>query len=275
MQTKKKVLIGGLSSLAVAAGVALTGGTSAYYYDLERSEGNRFAACSLDLRERAMLVKQVAFAHDDGDGTTGESVEDTQASSNVSDNGDGALSTISLSNLQPGDAFEVKIGLRNAGSCAGEMWGDINFPINDFENEPNPEPEAEWQALGNDPDNGSQDGVGNPDTDGTDGGQGDLDDVMQVSFSDDEGNSFNGSFHELAYEYPWRLDDDFQPDETNVITVMLTVPDSGEPGDGNEIMGDSYEFAIDFAAAQKNKITPSPEGVGVDLNNMGTPPVGP
>ena len=43
MNNKKKLLIGSLSTAAVVAGVAMTGGTSAYFYDLESSAREQFS----------------------------------------------------------------------------------------------------------------------------------------------------------------------------------------------------------------------------------------
>jgi hypothetical protein len=37
-------------------------------------------------------------------------------------------------------------------------------------------------------------------------------------------------------------------------------------------MGDEFIFAIDFAAAQKNKLQPRPDGNGLDLNGLGVNP---
>lgn len=252
MQTKKKVLIGGLSSLAVAAGVAMTGGTSAYYYDLERSDGNKLAACSLDLVEDQVQVTQTAFGDEVTDPLDSQAVVTT--TSNDTPDNPGALSTIMIENMLPGDAFRVDITLRNAGSCAGEMWGDVNFPIDDNENgrlEPEMAP-----------------GVPDPDTDG-----GDLDDLIQAVYlgPSDDGVSFGpASYNTLAYAVPWLLDSDFEAGEINVVSVQLRVPDDGTAQDGNEIMSDYFTFALDFAAAQKNKINPRPGASGRDLNDLST-----
>lgn len=260
MNNKKKLVFSGLSVAAVVAGVAATGGTSAYFYDLERSENNSLSACSLDLVQQTVSVDQVGWAEDNP--KTNATEMQSQADKNVSVVGAGGLSTITLGELQPGDAFDVTINMENEGNCAGEMWGDINFPITDNENT-RLEPEI---AAGDTTDGdftnpqASQGHVG-----------GDLDDTIEVQYTtDDAGNTFNGTYHDLAYLPPYLMDDDFQAGEVNAVKLRLTVPDNGSAGDGNEIMGDSFTFAIDFAAAQKNKLQPRNGGTGLDLNNPST-----
>ena len=245
MNNKKKLLIGSLSTAAVVAGVAMTGGTSAYYYDLERSEGNRLSACSIDLEEQDVRITQTQS----GDETD---LAHSQADVNSSTSS-GGLSTITLDNLVPGDIFKVEIDLKNVGSCSGEMWGDVNFPIVDDENT---KLEAEQEP-----------GVPDPDPSG-----GDLDDVLLATYQgpNDDSVSYTGTYHNLAYLPPWLLDSDFTGGEMNTVTILLEVPDEGTARDGNEVMSDKFTFAIDFAAAQKNKINPRPGGSGRDLNNPST-----
>jgi hypothetical protein len=86
----------------------------------------------------------------------------------------------------------------------------------------------------------------------------------------DDGVTFTGTYNQLAYAYPHLLDSDFTANELNTVSIELEVPDDGTARAGNEIMSDKFTFAIDFAAAQKNKINPSPSGVGRDLNNPAT-----
>lgn len=232
MNNKKKLLIGSLSTAAVVAGVAMTGGTSAYYYDLERSEGNSLSACSLDLVQQGVHIKQVGWAEDDE--TTVAEEEQSQATSVVTANPEvgtnpGALSTIALDNLQPGDAFEVTIKLKNAGSCHGEMWGDINFPITDKENGMLEPEEAAGDLTPND---APQDASETPQVGG------ELDDIMDVTYvTNDAGNSFTGKYRQLAYLPPYLMDDNFTDGEVNNVKVILSVPDNGKAGDGNQIMG--------------------------------------
>ena len=296
MQTKKKVLIGGLSSLAVAAGVAMTGGTSAYFYDLENSRANRIAACSLDLVADKPTVIQTADGSPNG----------SDATIDVSDNPDpggpwgagtpwedddtaGGLYQVSIGNMEPGDAFKVTIPVRNDGDCIGELWGDLRGPFNDSEGT-NYEPETAWQAAGNDPDvqgaddlerqrivtQGDNGNISGATVDAYDGGAGDLDNRVLVYYGpDEEFNELNGeTFSEFAWRKPVMMDGSFeQADGVKNIVVDLTVPDSGAPGDGNEIMGDSFDFMIDLALAQPDKLNASNTAGGLHAVTPG--PAGP
>lgn len=279
MQTKKKVLIGGLSSLAVAAGVALTGGTSAYFYDLEMSKGNKIAACSLDLVAQEPTIQQTA------DGSPGGSPALTvvsvgpQAGGGTTGTGTpweapfvGGLYSVNIGGMEPGDEFTVTIPVDNEGECIGELWGDLRGPFNDLEGVEY-EPEKNWQDQGNDPDKqgvadvesaaiiAQQPGAGLTPAliDQYDGGAGDLDNVVIVAYGPDDVNNQltygdNETFSEFAWRKPIMMDDSFAPSEnTKDIVVKLKVPE-GAAGEGNEIMGDSFEFLIDLALAQPGKL---------------------
>ena len=237
MNNKKKLLIGSLSTAAVVAGVAMTGGTSAYYFDAESALNNSFEACDFDLVRQNTNIIQTGFA-EGGTQTQAQGVAESSGAGNIG---------INLSNLQPGDAFDVVIDLKNVGTCEGELWADIDFPITDNENS-NLEPE---QAAGDN----TTGNLSDPSEAESLNGGGELDTVMQAKYSDSLGNSTPWmSYHQLAYRYPDMLSGAFGDQATDTITVQLKVPDDGTPGDGNEIMSDSFTFAVHFVQAQKNKI---------------------
>ena len=285
MNNKKKLLIGSLSTAAVVAGVAMTGGTSAYFYDLETSDGNLLGACSLDLvASGAPDIQQTAGSAAD---ITVSSVVDAAGTTDgpgTSWDGPmvGGLYQVGIGAMEPGDMFTVTIPLDNAGKCAGELFGDIRGPFNDLEGS-NYEPETAWEAAGNNPDkpSGADDesaaiiaqqpgsGLTPAIIDQYDGGDGDLDNVVLVDYGPDDASNVvaNETFAEFAWRKPTILDPSFTPTETKSIVVQLRVPDSGVPGDGNEIMGDSFEFLIDFALAQPGKINPN---TAANLNDPST-----
>lgn len=117
MRNRFKLAAGGVGVAAVAASVVLTGGTSAYFYDLEKSTGNQIEACDFDLTWRSSNLKAVSQA------------PSSQASATRT-NGDGFLNgadgAFTLANLQPGDAYSVQLNVRNAGSCAGGLYTDVD-----------------------------------------------------------------------------------------------------------------------------------------------------
>jgi predicted ribosomally synthesized peptide with SipW-like signal peptide len=104
MQKRNKAIVAGLSVSAVAAAVALTGSTSAYYYDLETSE-NKIKACGFDLQYDAEV----------------DPAEDNYGSAMVTEGG-----SVVIKNVAPGDSFAVTVTLANVGACEGDLWAQVN-----------------------------------------------------------------------------------------------------------------------------------------------------
>jgi hypothetical protein len=98
MQKRNKAIVAGLSVSAVAAAVALTGSTSAYYYDLETSHGNKIAACGFDLTYKGEV-----------DGDPSEKATFT----------DGKLT---IDGVEPGDAFSALYTVGKVGDCETDLY---------------------------------------------------------------------------------------------------------------------------------------------------------
>lgn len=96
MQKKHKFIAAGLGVGALALGVALTGGTSAYFYDDETQQAT-FQSGTVDLV------------------TTG-AVGVTSVNPLASVTYDPATKTLHASNLQPGDSFDYDVTFKNAGT---------------------------------------------------------------------------------------------------------------------------------------------------------------
>lgn len=220
MRNRFKLAAGGVGVAAVAASVVLTGGTSAYFYDLEKSTGNQIEACDFDLTWRSSNLKAVSQA------------PSSQASATRT-NGDGFLNgadgAFTLANLQPGDAYSVQLNVRNAGSCAGELYMDVDQHV-DLENRLT-EPEA---------------AAGDADQ------SGDIGETVQAKVRLDGYKTLHeGSLASFAEALPTLLDDDFAGKDEHSLVVTFAVPESGTAGTENVIMTDSYSFDLDFAVTQK------------------------
>ncbi|MEJ5945656.1 hypothetical protein WDZ17_10170 [Pseudokineococcus basanitobsidens] len=107
MKNSTRVLVGSAGVSAVVAGVALTGGTSAYFYDAG-GVGVGGEACTLELDLRQPVTASV------NEGTGGTEVVRSD---------DGA--SVSFANLEPGDSVRVVATARNAGDCAGDMYAQL------------------------------------------------------------------------------------------------------------------------------------------------------
>jgi hypothetical protein len=215
MQYKLKLMIGGASVVAVAAGAALTGTTSAYFYDLEKSTGNVAEGCDFDLTYRLS-----------GAGASGGNVN-------------GGNDSFTLENLQPGESRTANVYVRNAGSCAGDAYFDIDNPV-DAENGVT-EPEAE---------------AGDADA------AGDVGEIVQVTarrYSAGGPVYFNGSLNDFAAAPPTLVDGDFGAADGQNLYFTFTVP-NGARGAENALMTDSFTFDMDMAMVQDGQVTPGTVG---------------
>lgn len=215
MQYKTKLMIGSASVVAVAAGAVLTGTTSAYFYDLEKSTGNVAEGCDFDLTYRL-----------GGGGATGQNVN-------------GGNDRITLADLEPGDSQTVNVYLRNAGSCAGDAYFDIDNPV-DAENGLT-EPESE---------------AGDADA------SGDVGEIVQVTarrYSAGGPSFFTGSLNDFAAASPTLVDGDFGAADGQNLYVTFTVPNSAR-GAENALMTDSFTFDMDMAMVQDGQVTPGTVG---------------
>jgi predicted ribosomally synthesized peptide with SipW-like signal peptide len=96
MRTKHKFITAGVGASALALGVAITGGTSASFYDDETQQGT-FQAGSVDLVTSGVIASQSV-------NPLGSVTYDP------------ATKTLHASNLQPGDTFTYDVTFKNAGS---------------------------------------------------------------------------------------------------------------------------------------------------------------
>lgn len=232
MNKKQKLLIGGASVSAVVAGVALTGGTSAFYYDMEQQTGNSIEACDFDLTQSVETVKT----------TTGVPVTQSTAGSQPG--------AITISNVEPGDTFRSTITLSNIGSCAGDLWADIDQHSDD--------------------ENGTLEPEANEGGDDTPGG--DLGGYMKVSVLQGA-TPISGlqdvTLASLATLLPSNVDSTFAGGDTTTLVLEFVAPvNAANPGgraDENKIMTDAYTFELDFALAQQGYMPASPG----DLSTLG------
>lgn len=122
VQKKQKLITAGIGAGAVAMAVALTGGTSAYFYDDEAQQAE-FQSGSVDLV------------------TTG-AIDAVNVNPLASVTYDPATKTLSASNLRPGDSFDYNVVFTNAGSLeafpymAWTISGDEENGVNEAEGGP-------------------------------------------------------------------------------------------------------------------------------------------
>lgn len=118
MRNRTKALVGGTSVAAVMAAVSLTGGTSAYFYDVQTSANNSITACSIGLEvEKATVTRTLAPTGDVAQSTAAVPADVTQTSN-------GAILTVDK--FQPGEAYKVTVPVKNTGRCDADLWFDFS-----------------------------------------------------------------------------------------------------------------------------------------------------
>ena len=218
MKKQHKVIVGGLGAGALALGVALTGGTSAYFYDDETQQAT-FQAGSVDLV------------------TTG-----AIASQNINPLGtvtyDPATKTLSASNLQPGDTFVYDVAFKNAGS------------LNAF-------PYMSWKVL-NDNENGVNEAEGADPTAGVGELDNVMTVRFDIDAFGSSANGTPTPVSNTFYGQPapiglsWAM----EPGLTRHAKFTFKVPNGGQ-GAENQIMTDSFDLKIDFALTQVGAPVPT------------------
>lgn len=196
MNKKTRALIGGVGVSAAVAAVALTGGTSAYFYDVETVTGNSIASCGIEIEPSTVVTTNGYNAS--------SQIHATTTSGNV----------IGVTNMQPGDSFTADVTLKNAGSCAGDIWADINFPL-------------DYQAD----DSFAQ--------------------ALQASVSIDGNPQGTFPFGELSYRYPDLIKAGVTAGHSTDLSVTVLFPESGVRGGENALEDKSLEFTIDYAVVQE------------------------
>lgn len=122
MNGKVRALVGATGVSAVVAAVALSGGTSAFYYDSQHITGNSVTACTFGLGVESKTIQT--------DSQGEHATVDTNANH-----------AITISNLEPGDKFQTTYTLSNTsaeGQCAGDLWADISGHSKDAYQNPSP-----------------------------------------------------------------------------------------------------------------------------------------
>jgi predicted ribosomally synthesized peptide with SipW-like signal peptide len=214
MQKRNKAIVAGLSVSAVAAAVALTGSTSAYYYDLETSE-NSIQACGFDLEYSANVTK-------------GE----TQYGSAIVDN----TGAVVIKNVAPGDSFDVTIDLKNVGNCAGTLWGQVTN-VKNMENGLT-EPEKEGgDVAGTEGELGDFVKISVPLL----GSEGPT--LNEIPWP-----AMTSARPMVEIPAGFDLAKDLMP-----ITLRIDVPLGENAGDNNKIMTDSFELDFDLALVQNGQ----------------------
>lgn len=224
MRNRFKLAAGGVGVAAVAASVALTGGTSAYFYDLEKSTGNAIEACELDLTYRMSNLTQRSAA------PQSQATAVKTSADNVTLNG--AEGAFALADLQPGDSYSVQVNVRNnaprGDGCSGELYMDVDNHL-DLEN-----------------------GLTEPERSAGDADEsGDLGETVVAKLTQDGSVKHDGSLAAFAEALPRVVDSDFTPQDEHTLVMSFTVPESGVRGGENAIMSDSYSFDLDFGLFQK------------------------
>lgn len=206
MNKKTRALIGGAGVSAAVAAVALTGGTSAFFYDVETIGGNSIGSCSLSIDP---VTTVTTAGYDNEEGAADQMVV-----------GDTSANVVKVSNMQPGDAFTADITLTNTGTCNGDMWADINYPL-DFAKD-----SAFAQAL-----------------------------KANVKINDSELGTYD--FGDLSYAFPYMVASNVEDGTATTITVTVTWP-QGTRGEESvaELEDQTLKFTVDYAIVQ-NGIDPT------------------
>ncbi|GAB2727119.1 SipW-dependent-type signal peptide-containing protein [Nocardioides pakistanensis] len=208
MNNLKKLGLSGLSIAAVAAGVAATGGTSAFYYDAETFT-NSIEACGFDLSYETVVAE----------GKTNDPNNTDAVVVNNSGN-------ISITGVHPGDYYEVAVKVQNLGDCGGELW----LQVDDISNLENGFTDEESQA-------------------GDTGPAGELGEYVQIGIPGVGGTSIKNVGWFSAPQNVSGVLGDLSPTDVWQGTIYVDVP-LGNRSDGNQIMTDSFSFALDLALVQ-------------------------
>jgi len=212
MNKKTRALIGGAGVSAAVAAVALSGGTSAFFYDVQTVENNSISSCGFELESAATVV-----AHPYSGVNTSRNLASQVLASSEGSN-------ILVEKMQPGDGFTATLTVTNSGdsTCAADAWWDINYPISGI------------------------DGSGNPVTNPGAGVQ-PFTQALQTSLSGDT-SSTAGNLDELIYESPEKLGR-VAPGASKSVVINVSWP-LGARSEGNELMDHSVSFTLDYALSQ-------------------------
>lgn len=214
MRNRTKALVGGTSVAAVMAAVSLTGGTSAYFYDVQTSADNSIHACSIGLNVGAATVTQTQKP------TGGHTQSSPGKGPTTVETSSGALLTIS--GLQPGEQYKMTVPVTNTGECNADMWLDFSGHGDGvYANPPSPELAAFLQ------------------TEVKDGNKFDLTGSYAEVARDLPGKVATvagGDTHTLVFTFTW-------PDGGRA--------GDGQPQNDNLAGGDDLTFDLDFAMVQQ------------------------
>jgi hypothetical protein len=226
MNKKTRALIGGVGVSAAVAAVALTGGTSAFYYKSDTTTDNWFKSCGFNLTSDAdvKILKS-------------DVTEGWRDKSQIKSRSHG--SSVRIDRMQPGDKFELKFEITNgskrdhkgksSSTCDADAWWDINFPIQELR-------DGAW--------------VGEPQ-------EGELDFTKALTV-DVKGfdNDFT-TFDQLMYAPPQKLGK-LKPGQTAEVKVNVHWP-LGNREDGNDLMNHGVKFTLDYALSQVGTNPVSPD----------------
>lgn len=239
MNKRTRALIGATGVSVVVAATALTGGTSAFFYQVETNTENGIESCAFDIDPTTTVT------------LTPYDVASSQMSNEV----DEAVtqSQINVANMQPGDAFTAKIELTNIGDCAADLWTDINFPLN-FQEGPvagETPAEAASRAL-----------------------RAEFANYLDVTVTSIAGvaagalpatpvTGATASFYDLAFDAAGMPQSALPGGSTHTLLVTVLFPDTGDRGAENRFMGLPLTFTTDYALSQVG-INPGGSLTGLD-----------
>lgn len=257
MNGKVRALVGATGVSAVVAAVALSGGTSAFYYDSAHFTGNSISACGLGVAVKAHTTQDA----DKGLGNNSLAVINGGSDADVQATADKGHA-IDITNVQPGDYFRTDFTVQNTGTCVGDLWADISGE------DANNSPAGAWNS-----------------------GTNPLYDHMLVSLYDatDPSNptpltctkpgqqplqAINAPYTLVAHELPCMIDKalDTQANGKQFVLRAVYGLDKGVRGQYQDISnptktsgptGSSISFNVDFGLVQVGQNPDSPAGTGL------------
>jgi predicted ribosomally synthesized peptide with SipW-like signal peptide len=131
MNGKVRALVGATGVSAVVAAVALSGGTSAFYYDSAHITNNKIASCGFGLSVASQTTKLASNASARPSAVmSGAQDPGLSQSTNTSSAPD--TRAIDIEKYQPGDYFQSTYDVTNTNktNCTADVWADISNHTN-------------------------------------------------------------------------------------------------------------------------------------------------